>query len=481
MKRDLQAPAPRKAISRAAAALTLACGSLGVAVVAAQPASSVIEITGTISLHGASPGGSIVVLDLMSSVPALPVAGALTALALVAAFLHRRQRRFGVPLLVAAAALAGGFALAQWQAETGDDGSFVLRNGGAAFPAGSYSIGFQHPGYISKSRELEVPSLGSGSLDVGAIELFREPPQTPQCAKPPHTRVDAHTPSSAAPDWGQPVRLGAAVNTPCPEDAIEISGDGQRLYFLFTTDVLENLTPEGILSPDNSTYVSTRGAGPADWGTPALFDLGRGVDQSLDGEVSFSPDGNMVYFHSLRATNTGYTQDPPLDDILDVYAADVVGGVPGPGSNLGAPPNSEYLDGEQAIHPDGVTLYFASTRPGGEGGYDLWSSRREGSAWNVPVAVGPPINSYATEIQPTFSADGTAMYFSSDRGGPAEGMAIYRSALEDGAWSAPELVIRGIAGEPALTSDGAYLYFVHVLTDPEGTFDADIWYSARVP
>ena len=45
----------------------------------------------------------------------------------------------------------------------------------------------------------------------------------------------------------------------------------------------------------------------------------------------------------------------------------------------------------------------------------------------------------------------------------------------------PELVIHGIAGEPSLTADGRLLYFVHVLTDAQGSFDADVWVSERLP
>ena len=36
-------------------------------------------------------------------------------------------------------------------------------------------------------------------------------------------------------------------------------------------------------------------------------------------------------------------------------------------------------------------------------------------------------------------------------------------------------------GEPSLTADGRSLYFVHVLSDAEGVFDADVWLSERIP
>lgn len=276
------------------------------------------------------------------------------------------------------------------------------------------------------------------------------------------------------------MRLGSPINSPCPEDAIEISADGRWLYFLFTTDVLANLTPAQMLSPPNGTYRAERRGGPGDFGSPVSWDLGRGIDQSLDGEPSFSPDGNVVYFHSVRATNTGYAQQPPVDDFLDIYVADLVNGVPGPGRNLGPPVNSPYPDGEHAIHPDGVTLYFASRRPGGLGGSDLWRSTWNAGSWSDPVHLDAPVNSPAADLQVTFTAGGDTMYFASDRD-PGTGTAIYRSSRQGGGWSEPELVLRGIVGEPSLTADGSLLYFVHVLTDARGVFDADIWYCARSP
>ena len=72
------------------------------------------------------------------------------------------------------------------------------------------------------------------------------------------------------------------------------------------------------------------------------------------------------------------------------------------------------------------------------------------------------------------------MYFVSNRN-LFIGSAIYRSNRLGDVWSEPELVIKGIVGEPSLTADGNYLYFVHVLTDIAGPFDADIWYCERAP
>jgi hypothetical protein len=301
----------------------------------------------------------------------------------------------------------------------------------------------------------------------------------PECTKPQPSRRDAHTPESMVLDWGQPVRLGSPIATPCPEDACEISRDGQALYFYFTTDLFENLAPDEIFSHWNGIYVARCIGGPGEFDEPVFYDLGKGISESLNGELSFTPDGTKVYFHSLRATNTGYQQNPPVDDPLDIYVADITDGEPGSGRNLGPPVNSIYFDGEEAIHPDGVSLYFASDRPGGLGNTDIWVSVLADSIWSEPVDLPEPINSTANDLQPEFTSDGDTMYFASDRN-PAVGMAIYRSHRIGEAWSEAELVLKGIVGEPSITGDGKYLYVVHILTDAAGTFDADIWYAERV-
>jgi hypothetical protein len=317
-------------------------------------------------------------------------------------------------------------------------------------------------------------SCGDDSSENPAPEILH-----PVCKQPAHTRVDAYTPISVVLDWGTPVRLGDAINTPCPEDAIEISRDGQYLYFMFTQDILENMTPEQILARENNTYRAHRIGGPDEFDQPVYYDLAKGTQYSLDGELSFTTDDSKVYFHSNRPANTGYQQIPATDDYLDIYVADIVDGEPGPGVNLGPPVNSAYPDGEHALYSDDSTLYFTSRRPGGIGGADIYRSVLSGGVWSTPEILGVPINSSADDLQPAFTADGDTMYFVSDRN-MLIGMAIYRSVRNGDAWTSPELVIQGIVGEPSLTGDGEYLYFVHVLSDTAGTFDADVWYSQRV-
>ncbi len=308
-----------------------------------------------------------------------------------------------------------------------------------------------------------------------------EEPPTPQCSKESTARVDAHSPESVVADWSQPIKVGSTINNLCPQDAIEISSDGHYLYYLHTEDILENMTPAQILAKYNNTYRAERTGDPGTFGEPEYYDLGKGTAGSLDGELSFTPDGSKVYFHSNRPENTGYGNDPVYNDFLDIYVADITDSVPGPARNLGPPVNSIYPDGEECIHPDGVTLYFTSTRPGGtgEGDADIYRSTLTDGTWSTPVNLGSPVNTVFDDLQPTFTADGDTMYFASSRN-ILIGTAIYRTVMDGDSWTTPELVLKGIVGEPSLTADGQLLYFVHVLSDGEGTFDADVYYCTRV-
>ncbi len=345
----------------------------------------------------------------------------------------------------------------------------------ATTPATSDRVRPQHLAVLALVALLLVPASCSKKSPQEPIVV----PDTPTCTKPPSGRVDARTPESVVADWGTPVRLGDAINSPCPQDASEISRDGLTLYFMFTTDLMDSLPAGEILHRPNGTYAAGRLGGPGEFDTPRYIDLGQGTDASLDGAPSFTADGGIVYFHSARGANTGNQQVPPVADILDLYVADISGGVPGPGTNLGTPVNSTALDGEPAIHPDGVTLYFASTRSGAT---HIWSTVRSGAAWSAPVMLPWPVNSAATDNQPAFTADGDTLYFVSTRN-PLIGSAIFRVHRDSPVdpWTGPELVMRGIVGEPSLTADGRLLYFVHVRSDAGGNFDTDVWYSARTP
>ena len=111
--------------------------------------------------------------------------------------------------------------------------------------------------------------------------------------------------------------------------------------------------------------------------------------------------------------------------------------VPGTDSAL----NTVAQDGCPAPSKDGLTLYMASNRPGGQGGLDIWAAYRESAddPFGAPVNLGPPINTAADEFCPTPLTDGHTLLFVSTRAGGCGGSDIYvaRHHVKRG-WNEPE-------------------------------------------
>ena len=84
--------------------------------------------------------------------------------------------------------------------------------------------------------------------------------------------------------------------------------------------------------------------------------------------------------------------------------------------------NTEFWESSPSLSPDKKQLYFASNRPGGFGGKDIWMSTRVSSGrWGEPINLGPTINSSGDEGCPFIHPDNQTFYFNSN-GHPGYGM-----------------------------------------------------------
>ena len=287
----------------------------------------------------------------------------------------------------------------------------------------------------------------------------------------------AEPPTTQVPDFGEPVRL--SLDDPCPQDAVEVSPDGNRVYYSYSTNVLSVLEAEGRMFEQVEVRYQDREDGDS-WSPPRVLDLKTSLPGSVPGEIRVAPDGSWVVWHAIAAQNLGVVEGLPAGQTfdLDLYDAQIVNGIPGPARHLPRGINSVYLDGEHWLTDDGRTLYLASDRPGGVGGVDIWRAERAaGDDWTEPVALPPPVNSTADDLQPTLSPDGDWLYMASDRGGATS---IWRVPIvDDGFGVEAELVLAPYVGEPSFTDDGR-LFFVSVEIDfsvePPALFDSDIYY-----
>ena len=107
--------------------------------------------------------------------------------------------------------------------------------------------------------------------------------------------------------------------------------------------------------------------------------------------------------------------------------------------DIGPPLNTSDNEGAQSLSVDGKRMYFtACNRPDGIGNCDIYVSFKKGDNWSEPINLGEPINTTASEKQPSISPDGRTLYFISNRAGGKGGFDIYSSYLnDDGQWESP--------------------------------------------
>jgi len=118
--------------------------------------------------------------------------------------------------------------------------------------------------------------------------------------------------------------------------------------------------------------------------------------------------------------------------------------------NLGPAVNSAFEDLAPHLSRDGLALYFASTRPDSLGGEDLWVSRRASRhhPWGAATNLGPAINTAANERSPALSRNRRLLFFATDRPGGSGGFDIWLSwradPNDDDGWQPPVNLGTGI-------------------------------------
>ena len=97
----------------------------------------------------------------------------------------------------------------------------------------------------------------------------------------------------------------------------------------------------------------------------------------------------------------------------------------------------EYNYMHPSISPDGKTLFYVADRPG-QGGTDIFYSRRTSEGWSRGKNLGEVINTDTNEGYPFLSADGK-FYFCSKGHSGLGGYDIYVSEKDDqGEWTKPK-------------------------------------------
>ena len=145
-----------------------------------------------------------------------------------------------------------------------------------------------------------------------------------------------------------------------------------------------------------------------EWTAPER--LGDNINTKYwEGSCSLSGDEQLLYFASDRPGGFGGR---------DIYVSRKQSdGSWGVAQNLGPSVNTPFDDDAPYIHPDGIHLFFSSEGHSSMGGYDLFYCKMNAGVWGEPINLGFPINTPADERYYVLSADGGTAYYSSDNKG----------------------------------------------------------------
>jgi outer membrane protein OmpA-like peptidoglycan-associated protein len=277
-----------------------------------------------------------------------------------------------------------------------------------------------------------------------------------------------------------PVNLGAGVNSPLNEYLPSLTADEQTLYITVRLQKDPN-QPNNPRLMQEDFFVSNREGNQ--WGTRR--NLGPPVNtEGNEGAQCISADGNFLFFTACQE-EFGYPGGRKGFGSCDLFFAQKMGGRWSEPMNAGGPISTKYWDSQPCLNADGTVLYFISNRPGGKGGMDIWRSvLKSDGTWANPENLGDSINTAGHEESPFLHPDGSTFYFSSD-GHPGLGNSdLFRSKLkEDGKFSSPvnlgyPINTKGDERDMVVSATGKLAFFS---SQREGGFGQQDIYSFELP
>lgn len=225
----------------------------------------------------------------------------------------------------------------------------------------------------------------------------------------------------------KPENLGLKVNSSNDEYVNSLSTNEQSMYLTIKSKVVDEIQN----APAYVEKIYQTQLDSLNWSDPKIVKFG---DQIIDGAggASVSPNNRYLFFTSCNKEDS--------KGGCDLYYSKIIDGKPSDAKNLGSVVNSGSWDSQPCFSSDGKSLFFASKRPGGYGGADIWISELDKNGnFTTPQNAGSAINTSGDEMAPLIHYDATTLFFSSNGHIGMGGHDLFVSKYSaDGNWSEPE-------------------------------------------
>lgn len=265
--------------------------------------------------------------------------------------------------------------------------------------------------------------------------------------------------------------MGDSINTPFEEYGPSISQDDATLLFSSKRDLIGNNGNQDIFNED--LYLSNKGE---DGQFQQAIKISGINSLHNEGSPCLSPDGQTLFYVRCNSKD-GFGE-------CDLYMAEKIDDTTfGKVKNLGIAINSKFWESQPCLSRTGDTLFFASNRPDGLGGTDLFFSIKDKKGqWQPAKNLGPMVNTIHDEMSPFFHPEFDILYFSS-RGEIVNfgGFDIYKSYLNQGKFSEPKNIgplVNGGGDEHYFTIDSKSKNLFYARSDQNKNLDL---YSFPLP
>jgi outer membrane protein OmpA-like peptidoglycan-associated protein/tetratricopeptide (TPR) repeat protein len=197
-----------------------------------------------------------------------------------------------------------------------------------------------------------------------------------------------------------------------------------------------------------------------------------------EGTCTVTADGNVLIYTSCDA--------PDSFGSCDLFISRKKNGIWQSPTNMGMKVNSTTWDSQPSLSADGRVLFFSSNRKGGFGGNDIWYSvLQEDQSWSEAKNLGSVINTPKDEISPFMFFNNELLFFASNGHFGFGGMDIWMSKVENGEFQKPEnlgLPINDQLDQVALfiTAQKDFAYYTELVTNVDSK-DRSLLYRFRFP
>lgn len=190
---------------------------------------------------------------------------------------------------------------------------------------------------------------------------------------------------------------------------------------------------------------------------PVNFSLNLNSD-THEGPVAFDNNTNKIYFTRSNIDHTTGKAEDGGRVRLKIYEA-TFGGLDWEDIRELPFNGDDYSTLHPALSSDGRLLFFASDREGGNGGFDIYLSIRDGNGWSEPYNLGNKVNSSDDELFPFYHDSGTLFFASNRKNGYGGADIFMMERNEENGWKDPVNI-----GKPFNSADNDF----GLILNPEG-------------